>query len=63
MSLDPTIGSLVLAASSFLVALAYVVKKTNGCQLGTCCKVSIGPTPRQNPTAADVAQAIVPEIV
>ncbi len=63
MSLDPAIASLVLAASSLLVALAYVVKKTNGCQLGTCCKVSIGPTPRPTQTAADIAQAVMPNLV
>lgn len=63
MAIDPTIGSLILAASSFLLAITYVVKKTKLFQLGTCCKLSVEVTPRQNPTAADIAQVIVPENV
>ena len=75
MTLDPTISSLILAGASFLVALAYSIKKARDCQLGTCCKISLGPpgppTPTGSPglpapqsnTVADIAQAIMPDLV
>lgn len=75
MTLDSNIGALILASSTFLVALAYTIKKCRDVQIGTCCKMSLG-TPRNNQgqespdiempqqnLSAQLANAVIPVLV
>lgn len=60
MSIDPATSSLILAGASFLVALAYSIKKAKDCQLGTCCRVSLE-SPRH--TTPDIINNILPNVL
>jgi hypothetical protein len=40
-----TYETLITAAATLLLALAYLIRRLNSCQFGTCCKLSISQNP------------------
>ena len=40
-----TYATLITAAATLLLALAYLIRRLNSCQFGTCCKLSIQAEP------------------
>ena len=70
-----TYGTLIVAASTLVLAIAYVIRRCNGVQFGTCCKLSInspntttpngvGDIENARPMAGEghIADAIIPVV-
>ena len=41
VSESATYGTLILACATLILAIAYVIRRCQGIQFGTCCKLSV----------------------
>ena len=45
VSESATYGTLILACATLILAIAYVIRRCQGIQFGTCCKLSVQAEP------------------
>ena len=53
-----TYGTLIVAASTLVLAIAYVIRRCNGFQLGTCCKLTVGASPSPRNGVGDIEMPV-----
>ena len=69
VSESATYGTLILACATLILAIAYVIRRCQGIQFGTCCKLSVSQNPEppglgepESPGLAIVVNEIVRRI-
>jgi hypothetical protein len=65
VSESATYGTLILACATIILAIAYVIRRCQGIQFGTCCKLSVSqnPEPEHQTELPNVIIPVVNEIV
>ena len=63
VSESATYGTLILACATLILAIAYVIRRCQGIQFGTCCKLSVSQNPEPQTELPNVIIPVVNEIV
>ena len=56
-----TYATLITAAATLLLALAYLIRRLNSCQISTCCKLSVSQAERNEPQT-ELPNVIIPVV-
>ena len=56
-----TCATLITAAATLLLALAYLIRRLNSCQISTCCKLSVSQAERNEPQT-ELPNVIIPVV-
>ena len=60
VSESATYGTLILACATLILAIAYVIRRCQGIQFGTCCKLSVQAEP---PALGVETQSELPNVI
>ena len=61
VSESATYGTLILACATLILAIAYVIRRCQGIQFGTCCKLSVSQAERNEPQT-ELPNVIIPVV-
>lgn len=63
VSESATYGTLILACATLILAIAYTIRRCQGLQLGTCCKLSVSQPERPPELELSTLDMVVDGIV
>ena len=61
VSESATFGTLILACATLILAIAYVIRRCQGIQFGTCCKLSVSQANNPEPQT-ELPNVIIPVV-